>query len=231
VHVYPLLAAMGLSVTGKAANAGAVMRKGGVRPGQVLVLTKGVGTGTVMAAHMKLKAKGEWVKAALDSMVMSNKPAAQILKAHGATSCTDVTGFGLLGHLVEMVQASDKELQSNGSINGSIGLEAVLKLDDVPVLAGAAECVAAGVFSSLQPQNLRLKRAVANEEEATKRVKFPLLFDPQTAGGLLASIPEANVAQCMDELKLAGCTSAAVIGFVREIASEKAGGPQVIVIE
>lgn len=81
-------------------------------------------------------------------------------------------------------------------------------------MAGAQDCVAQGVFSSLQPANLRLKRAVANEGEAMGHASYPLLFDPQTAGGLIGSVPADAAERCIAELKQLGYTEAAVIGEV-----------------
>jgi selenide,water dikinase len=89
------------------------LTKGGMRPGDVLILTKPIGTGTLFAAHKpRLKARGRWIDAALESMQVSNRAALPCLIAHGATACTDLTGFGLLGHLVEMTKPSgvDAEL-------------------------------------------------------------------------------------------------------------------------
>ena len=108
-------------------------------------------------------------------MLRSNRNAAAILRQHHATACTDVTGFGLLGHLVEMAKAS--------------GVAVELRLDAVPLLTGALEIAQAGITSSLQPQNLRLRRAIANAEEAASAEAYPLLTDPQTPGGLLATVP------------------------------------------
>ena len=178
-----------------------VMRKGGMRPGDVLLLTKPIGTGTLFAAHARHAAKGRWIAAALQSMVVSNQAGAQILRAHGATACTDLTGFGLLGHLVEMTRPS--------------GVDAELQLSALPLLDGAVECVEAGIVSSLQPANVRLRRALRNAEDFVKDPRYPLLFDPQTAGGLLASVPADQASACIRALKAAGYAQTAAIGRIR----------------
>ena len=178
-----------------------VMRKGGMLPGDVLLLTKPIGTGTLFAAHARHAAKGRWIDAALKSMVVSNQAGAQILRAHGATACTDLTGFGLLGHLVEMTRPS--------------GVDAELQLSALPLLDGAVECVEAGIVSSLQPANVRLRRALRNAEDFVKDPRYPLLFDPQTAGGLLASVPADRATDCIRALKAAGYTQTAAIGRIR----------------
>jgi selenide, water dikinase len=89
-----------------------VMRKGGMRPGDVLLLTKPIGTGTLFAAHARTPPKAAGSTPPWTSMVVSNQAGARILREHGATACTDLTGFGLLGHLVEMTRPSgvDAEL-------------------------------------------------------------------------------------------------------------------------
>jgi selenide,water dikinase len=179
-----------------------ILTKGALRPGDALLLTKPIGTGTLFAAHARLKARGRWIDAALDSMQVSNRAAMPILIAHGAGACTDLTGFGLLGHLVEMTKPS--------------GVDAELDLNALPLLDGAADCVAAGVVSSLQPANLRLRRAVRNQEEAIAHPAYPLIFDPQTAGGLLASVPAERADDCLAALRAAGYPHAARIGRVLE---------------
>ena len=191
--------ALGFAVNGLVARE-AVLRKGGLLPGDALLITKPIGTGTLLAAHMRAKAKARWVMAALTHMTTSNKRAAEILQQHGVHAATDVTGFGLLGHLLEMVRASD--------------VDVTLYLRNVPLLDGARETVAAGVFSSLQPQNVRLRRGIRNLEQASADSAFPLLFDPQTAGGLLAAVPMNEAPQCIVQLKAAGYADAAIIGVV-----------------
>ena len=177
-----------------------VMRKGGMQPGDVLLLTKPMGTGTLFAAHARHAARGRWIDAALRSMVVSNQVGAQVLRAHGATACTDLTGFGLLGHLVEMTRPS--------------GVDAELHLSALPLLDGAVECVKAGIVSSLQPANVRLRRALRNGQDFVNDPRYPLLFDPQTAGGLLASVPAAQAKACVQALHEAGYGHTAVIGRI-----------------
>ncbi|QDG53698.1 selenide, water dikinase SelD [Persicimonas caeni] len=177
-----------------------ILRKGGMQPGDALVLTKPIGTGTLFAANMRQEAKGRWIDAALDTMAQSSREAARCMREHGATACTDITGFGLLGHLVEMTRPS--------------GVDATLDLDKIPLLDGALETTAAGIFSSLQPDNIRLRRALQNMDEAADHPVYPLLFDPQTAGGLLASIPAERAADCVSALRRGSYAHAAIIGHI-----------------
>ena len=193
--------ALGFAINGLIdEDLGQVMRKGGMQPGDVLLLTKPIGTGTLFAAHARGAARGRWVQEALNSMVVSNQRGAEILREHGASACTDLTGFGLLGHLVEMTRPS--------------GVDARLDLSELPLLDGAQECVAKGIVSSLQPSNVRLRRALRNQDAFAQHPRYPLLFDPQTAGGLLASVPAGGAVACLAVLRAAGYTQAAIIGAV-----------------
>ncbi|WP_416396025.1 selenide, water dikinase SelD [Allohahella sp. A8] len=185
-----------------------VLKKGGLLPGQKLVLTKPIGTGTLFAAHARLAAKGRWIDAALESMQLSSQAAAGCLRRHGATACTDVTGFGLLGHLVEMTKAS--------------GVDAALDLACIPVLDGALETSRMGILSSLQPANVRLRRAISNQTESVDHPVYPLLFDPQTAGGLLAGVPAERVDACVAELRALGYESTIVIGDILPMGDQLA---------
>ena len=148
--------------------------------------------------------------------VRSNRDAALCLQAHGATACTDVTGFGLLGHLVEMIKAS--------------GVSAELNLDAIPPLPGAVELCERGIFSSLQPANLRLKRAVSNEAAALDHRMYPLLFDPQTAGGLLSSVPADKADECVRQLRVLGYERTAVVGAVTGVAVGSMAGSVTCVV-
>ncbi len=177
-----------------------ILRKGGMRAGEVLVLTKPLGTGTLFAAHARLAAKGRWIDAAIQSMLVSNQQGAQCLRSFGASACTDVTGFGLLGHLLEMTRPS--------------GVDAELDLHALPLLDGAEACVAAGIVSSLQSANVRLRRGIANQQAMVQHPRYALLFDPQTAGGLLASVPAGRADACVAALRALGYAQACVIGRV-----------------
>ena len=162
--------------------------------------SKPIGTGTLFAAHARLAARGRWIDVALQSMVVSSRLAAKCLSEYGATACTDVTGFGLLGHLVEMTRPS--------------GVDAELDLSSLPLLDGAQECVEAGIVSSLQSANVRLRRALRNQEVMVKHPRYPLIFDPQTAGGLLASVPAVKAEACVAALRQLGYTRTAAIGRI-----------------
>ena len=191
--------AFGLTVNGLI-DPQLVWRKGGLKLNDVLILTKPIGTGTLFAADMRYQAKGRWIDNALNTMLLSNQHAASCLQKYGASACTDLTGFGLVGHLVEMTRAS--------------GVGAQIEINNIAVLEGARETVAAGILSSLQPQNVRLRRAIQNLNQAAKHPDYPLLFDPQTAGGLLAGVSEDKAEVCLNELHSLGYLHACAIGKV-----------------
>lgn len=189
-------AELGLGLTVNAfIDAAQVLRKNALKPGQVLILTKALGTGCLFAADMRRRAKSEWIEAAIASMLLPGGPAASCLRRHGATACTDVTGFGFLGHLMEMLNAS--------------GVAAEISLSTLPLLPGARENINAGIVSSLYPENLRMRHSITGSETAD-----PILFDPQTAGGFLAGVSESTATACLAELKSFGYPSAAVVGRV-----------------
>ena len=184
---------LGFAVSGWADPA-RLLRKSGLKPGDRLILTKPLGTGTVLAADMRGLARGDAVAAALDGMARSNGPAARILIARGASAMTDVTGFGLAGHLGEMLAAS--------------GVAVRLDVEAVPAYPQARELLAAGIASTLHPGNVAA--APAGFDPA---VTDALLFDPQTAGGLLAGVPADRAEECLEALLTAG-EQAAIVGTI-----------------
>ncbi|MVO17478.1 selenide, water dikinase SelD [Parasedimentitalea huanghaiensis] len=161
----------------------------GALPGDVLILTKPIGSGVIMAAEMAGQANGEWVSAALAQMSRPQARASEILNC--AHAMTDVTGFGLYGHLSGICEAS--------------GLGARLNTGAVPLMQGAAQLADLGIRSSLFADN----RALAPDLQTSSAQD--LLFDPQTSGGLLAAVSANDAETLLKELQHAG-ESAAVIG-------------------
>ncbi len=158
-----------------------VLTKGGALSGDVLVLSKPIGTGVILAAARAGHADADWFTATTQSMQRGNGPVMRLLVERGVRSCTDVTGFGLIGHLAEMARAS--------------GCTAALDAAAVPALPGALELLQHGWRSSFHAAN---ENAKANEGDA----RNPLLVDPQTSGGLIAAVPprevDALLAACKD---------------------------------
>ena len=186
---------MGFAVNGSVSS-DAILGKRGAKAGNQLILTKPLGTGALFAADMQHKAKGPWIQEALESMCQSNKAAAAIFARHQATAVTDVTGFGLAGHLKEMLSHS------------ILGVE--LMLDELPVLAGSTEVLEQGITSTLHQGNRN--SAALNQQQDSAR--YELLFDPQTSGGLLASVDSNDVEACLNALRVEGYASAKVVGQI-----------------
>lgn len=188
---------IGFTVTGSAPR---VTPKGGARTGDALILTKPLGSGTILAAEMALARPrglmmGEVWAACIQRMDRSQADAAAIL-APAAHAMTDVTGFGLAGHLLEMLDAS--------------AAAATIRLGDIPLMPGALELAQAGHGSSLQPANLA---AVSWRMTAPEDPRVALLTDPQTCGGLLAAVPADRAPDLLAALRAAGYP-AAIIGEV-----------------
>jgi selenide, water dikinase len=198
--------ALGFAVTGRA-TAGKLLRKGGLRRGDRLILTKPLGTGVILAADGRGLAPARAVEDALASMTQSAAASAACLLAHGATACTDVTGFGLLGHLLEMLRASE--------------MDAALDPAAIPALDGALDLLALGITSSLHTDNLAALTAL---DAGEAHPIAALLIDPQTAGGLLAGVPTARAAACLGELWRFGYR-AAVIG---RVVSSSSAEPRIL---
>src|SRR5271166_4506276 len=195
--------ALGFAVTGRP-RPGKLLRKAGLRPGDRLVLTKPLGTGVILAAAARGLASSRLVEAAIATMVQSAAFAAACLLAHRASACTDVTGFGLLGHLLEMLRAS--------------GVDAVLDPEAIPALDGALPLLGSGVTSSLHADNIAALAAL--DPAAQLHRVAPLLIDPQTAGGLLAGVPADRAAACLGALCSFGYR-AALIGRVARLTDDQ----------
>src|SRR5262249_24923124 len=160
---------------------------------------KPLGTGVILAADARGIAPARVVEGAITAMVQSAGPAATCLLAYRATACTDVTGFGLIGHLLEMLRASD--------------MDAVLDPESIPALDGPLSLLGRGITSSLHADNLTALAILDNGYASLTDPIAALLIDPQTAGGLLAGMPAECTAACVAELQGLGYR-AAEIGFV-----------------
>ena len=196
--------ALGFSVTGSI-SANAILRKTGAQSGDKLILTKPIGTGLIMAADMRGAAQAEASAAALASMRQSNALAGEILRER-AHAGTDVTGFGLGGHLFEMLRGTQ--------------LSAKLDLACVPLIAGALELADKGFRSTLTAQNAVLEAALHGERALTGP-EVALLFDPQTSGGLMMAVPRDGAEVLLQRLRLAGYAQAAIIGEMVPSESEE----------
>lgn len=188
---------IGFTVTGLAERP---ITLSGACPGDALVLTRPIGTGVILAAEMRKLARGEEAQAAWEMMARPQIEAARLL-ARSAHAMTDVTGFGLAGHLLEMLKAS--------------GVAARLDESAIPLLPGAKRLALAGIHSTIWP---------ANTSAAAGHVSFrpgpvaDLLFDPQTGGGLLAAVPAETVPALIEEIR-AHEPEAAIIGQVEATGS------------
>ncbi|PRQ02110.1 Selenide, water dikinase [Enhygromyxa salina] len=170
-------------------------------PGQVLILSKALGTGVIGTAIKKQVASEAVVAAAIASMTKLNATAATLALDHGATACTDVTGFGLLGHLRNILRGSR--------------LRAQIDLHRLPLLPGALELLAAGHYPGGSKSNLEhvegslLRRYSSNDKDAARRTR--LAADAQTSGGLLVCLRAEEAERMLEELRGSG-HQAAIIG-------------------
>ena len=190
--------ALGFAIIGDVEAA--PLRKQGLALGDALILTRPIGSGVLFAARARGLARTRWIRHAIEKMDTSNAAAARLLREYGARACTDVTGFGLLGHLGEMLRASD------------IGADVYVA--SVPLYEGALEMMNAGVASSLQPNNESALRDFTIDGCDADSSDVRLLVDPQTAGGLLAGIPASRAEACVAALHAAGYPDATIIGRV-----------------
>ncbi len=169
----------GYSVTGMV-HPKKVLANVGAKPGDSLLFTKAIGTGVISTAIKKGKAETAWIDAAVRSMTTLNKRAAEVITAGDfrVSAMTDVTGFGLIGHAREMVLASDVSIS--------------IFAGRVPLIEGALDCVRAGYIPAGLKNNREFAECLVEYEDGVPEDVRSLLFDPQTAGGLLISTPDGT---------------------------------------
>lgn len=204
---------MGFAVTGLI-DPGKPIQRDRAEPGDLLVLTKPLGTGMVafaaqlgIASDTILAEVGAW-------MAALNKDAAELMVEHGAHACTDITGFGLAGHLVSMVRGS--------------GVDAEIDLSAAPVFAMVPECIAHEVFGGAVDRNQAYAMSWVAVGEDAGTEGLPVLYDAQTSGGLLVALPESRAEAFVEAMHGRGHEAASVIGRIVEKDASRPEGNVII---
>jgi selenide,water dikinase len=194
----------GLSVTGLV-HPDRVLTNAGVKPGDAILLTKPLGTGVLATAIKAGLASKEAERRAIETMATLNRKAAEIMAEYPVNGCTDVTGFGLLGHALEMATGSRVAI--------------TLFAKEVPLLPEVLESVQMGLVPAGSFSNRNFCAHQVRRPEAMDPMLLDILADAQTSGGLLIALPENRAAALVEDLKAGGVSDAAIIG--RATPSEK----------
>jgi selenide,water dikinase len=192
----------GMAVTG-AVHPDRVIRNVGVREGDALVLTKPLGTGIITTALKRRKASAASVRAAVKSMVSLNKTASAIMRRYPVHACSDVTGYGLLGHAYEMASGS--------------GVTVVLESATLPLLPGVARLAAGGYLTGGCKRNRSYLDGKVSVAPGVAKNLEEVAFDPQTSGGLLIALPKGKAPQLVKALRAARVSAATVVGFATRL--------------
>ncbi len=182
------------------------------RPGDSLVLTKPVGTGTLSFARQIGRAPAKGLEEAERSMTELNRAAAEAMTAAGITTATDITGFGLAGHLSEIA------IQS--------GVEVEVYSEDIPLFDGVMACIEAGIISGAIERNLEYAKPFVKKGPGVTAEMETVLYDPQTSGGLLIAVRKSKTGAFLKDLAKRGISRAAVIGRVRA-----KGEPRIVLLK
>ena len=195
----------GLSVTGTIHPAKVVLNTG-ARPGDKLILTKPLGTGIISTALKGKAADEDAVTSIVKSMTTLNRKASELMQAAGVHACTDVTGFGLLGHAAEMMEDSD--------------ISMVIHPAAVPLFPGVKELAGMGMIPGGLHRNREFRRDMVKVAKEVPDYLADILFDPQTSGGLLISLPAEKAPTLLERMHREGIKEAAIIG---EVTAEPKG--------
>ncbi|MDJ0849758.1 MAG: selenide, water dikinase SelD [Myxococcota bacterium] len=200
---------LGLAVTGLV-HPDEVWRNSGARPGDALVLTKPLGSGVLFNANLKGKVSKAALEGCLEALTTLNARAAEVLRGFEVHAATDVTGFGLAGHTLEVAQGSE--------------VTCAIDVDALPIYDEAIACYERGVTTGVNAANRALVAPHARFARSLPAAREEIVFDPQTSGGLLAAVPEARAGDAVAALRAAGVAAACVIGRV----TTRDGGPSVV---
>lgn len=189
----------GLSVTGFI-HPDHILVKKNLIPGDKLILTKPLGTGIINTAIKGGLASDETIESVTALMAELNKTAAEVIKNYQVHACTDITGFGLIGHLAEMTTGSGCGIKINS--------------DKLPIILEAMEFAAMGLVPAGTYRNREFRESITNISPSVDRAVQDILFDPQTSGGLLICVESSQAETLLFKLKEKGMDSAAIIGAV-----------------
>ena len=181
-------------------------RNGGARKGDALVLTKPLGSGVLFNANLKKWVSPGAMQACVDALIHLNKGAAEAMKAFDIHAVTDITGFGLAGHAMEMAKASEAELS--------------IRMEALPVMDEAFAMYQKGMSTGVNRFNEQLVQQHLRFDASFPDWKKQIIFDPQTSGGLLAALPAEQAEDLVEALKRVPTPAAAVIGEVTNVAEE-----------
>jgi selenide, water dikinase len=191
----------GLSVTG-IVHPDRILSNAKARPGDQLILTKPLGTGVISTALKGEMASDEAVQKMVECMLTLNRKASEWMQTLGAHACTDITGFGFIGHALEMAGAS------------RVGF--VIRSNRIPILPKAFEYAAMGLMPGGAHSNRQFFACKVESDRTVSPVLVDLLYDPQTSGGLLVSLPPVEAEKMVDALRRDGQADAAIVGEIIE---------------
>lgn len=200
----------GLAVTG-VIHPKKILTNAKAKIGDRLVLTKPLGTGIIATALKGGMASEEAVRKIVDSMVTLNRTASEWMKKFGAHACTDITGFGFIGHALEMATASQ------------VGM--VIQLKAVPIFPEAMDYAKLGLVPGGAYSNRQFFSCRVEVHSDVSDLLVDILYDPQTSGGLLISLPPSEADRLVEILKKEGDTSSSIVG---EVAEEPRGKIQIL---
>lgn len=196
----------GLTVTGMV-HPENIWRNSGAQPGDQLILTKALGSGVLFNANLKNLVSAKALGECLDSLIVLNKTAAEVFADFEIHAATDITGFGFAGHALEMLSGPDLSFN--------------ITLDAIPIMNEAREMYERGVTTGVNQTNRTLVENNWNFAEGISVTQQELMLDPQTSGGLLVAVPEAQTSSILKALHNAGVTSSAQIGYVSNFSESK----------
>ena len=190
----------GLSVTG-IVHPQKYWRNVGAKPGDVLILTKPIGSGVIFNANLKNWVSDQALEECIQTITTLNKQAAAVMADFDIHAVTDITGFGLGGHALEMAEGSGVTLE--------------IRTDDVPIMREALEMYQKGMRTGVNPANRALIEESTHFEKSLPAWHEEIFVDPQTSGGLLMSLPASQSESLLEALRSSGVTKAQIVGNVK----------------